>query len=78
MCGKFKINEYEYSKDKKNLTTENILVKSSNIGSIRIVQKNRACFSSKIFKKIGLLDKSEIEISENLVQIKLDGENAIL
>jgi len=63
-CGKFKINEYEYSKEKKNLTTENILVKSSNIGSIRIVQKTGLVSHQKFLKDIGLLDKSEIEISE--------------
>ncbi len=70
-CGKFKINEYEYSKDKKNLNTENILVKSSNIGSIRIVQETGLVSHQKFLKKIGLLDKSKIEISEKSTPNKI-------
>src|SRR5210317_360843 len=40
-CGKYPIDEYRWDKSKLNLTTEEILVKSSNIGTIEIIKKNR-------------------------------------
>lgn len=63
-CGKFEIKEFEYSKDKKNLNTKNILVKSSNIGSIRIAQKVGLKSHREFIRKIGIFDLSKIEISE--------------
>ena len=42
------------------------------------MQKTGLVSHQKFLKEIGLLDKSEIEISENPSPNKIDGENAIL
>ncbi len=71
-CGKFEIKEFEYSKDKKNLNTKNILVKSSNIGSIRIAQKVGLKSHREFIGKIGIFDLSKIEISEKSKPSKIN------
>ena len=59
---KISVNDTSIQKTKEQ--PRNILVKSSNIGSIRIV-KTGLVSHQKFLKEIGLLDKSEIEISKN-------------
>ena len=63
-CGKFVIEEYKYSKDKKNLSVNDILVESSNIGTIRVVQDTGLENYQNFFKKIGIFDYSKVELPE--------------
>ena len=63
-CGKFVIEEYKYSKDKKNLSVNDILVESSNIGTIRVVQDTGLENYQNFLKKIGIFDYSKIELPE--------------
>lgn len=63
-CGKFVIEEYKYSKDKKNLSVNDILVESSNIGTIRVVQDTGLENYQDFLKKIGIFDYSKIELPE--------------
>jgi cell division protein FtsI (penicillin-binding protein 3) len=63
-CGKFVIEEYKYSKDKKNLSVNDILVVSSNIGTIRVVQDTGLENYQNFLKKIGIFDYSKVELPE--------------
>ncbi len=62
-CGKFPISEYD-EKLPSNLTAEQILIRSSNIGSVRIAQKIGIKDYSSFLKKIGLVDKINFDIDE--------------
>ena len=62
-CGKNFIGEYD--KDiPSNLTAEEILIRSGNIGSVRIGQKVGVDNYSSFLKKLGLLDKINFDIEE--------------
>ena len=63
-CGRFVIEEYKYSKDKKNLSVNDILVESSNIGTIRVVQDTGLENYQNFLKKIGIFDYSKVELPE--------------
>ena len=69
-CGKFEIKEFEYSKDKKNLNTKNILVKSSNIGSIRIAQKVGLKSHREFIRKMVFLIYQKLKFLKNQNQKK--------
>src|SRR6056300_298404 len=60
----FVIKEYKYSKDKKNLSVNDILVESSNIGTIRVVQDTGLENYQNFLKKIGIFDYSNVELPE--------------
>jgi len=62
-CGKFTIREYD-DKIPKDLTAEQILIRSGNIGSVRIGQKVGIEKLKIFFKKIGVLDKIEFDLEE--------------
>ena len=63
-CGKnHRIREYD-NKISSDLTVEQILVKSGNIGSVRIVQKIGIEKHKLFLKKIGMLDKIDFDIEE--------------
>ncbi len=62
-CGKFSIAEYD-DKLPSNLTAEQILVRSSNIGSVRIAQQVGIDEYSSFLKKIGILEKISFDIDE--------------
>ena len=64
MCGKFPIKEYKYSKDKKNLSVNDILVESSNIGIIRIIQDSGLNSYRKFLEDLEIFNYSEIELPE--------------
>ncbi len=63
-CGKFPIEEYRYAKDKKNLSVQNIIVKSSNIGTIRVIQKTGLETQQKFLEDLEIFEKSTIELPE--------------
>lgn len=63
-CGKHKIEEYKYSKDKKNLTVNDILVESSNIGAIRLIQSSGLKNYQNFLKKLEIFSYSNIELPE--------------
>ena len=63
-CGKFFIKEYKYSKDKKNLSVNDILVESSNIGTIRIIQDSGLKTYQNFLEKLEIFDYSGIELPE--------------
>jgi len=63
-CGKFFIKEYKYSKDKKNLSVNDILVESSNIGTIRIIQDSGLETYQNFLEKLEIFDYSRIELPE--------------
>ncbi len=62
-CGKFTIREYD-DKIPKDLTAEQILIRSGNIGSVRIGQKVGIEKLKIFFKKIGVLDNIEFDLEE--------------
>tara|TARA_B100000470_G_scaffold219584_1_gene206658 strand:+ start:91 stop:1779 length:1689 start_codon:yes stop_codon:yes gene_type:complete len=62
-CDKYFITEYD-KKLPSNLTAEQILVRSSNIGSVRIAQKIGIDKYSSFLKKIGILDRIKFDIEE--------------
>ena len=62
MCAGFPIREYD-QKISPNLTTEEILIKSGNIGSVKIGQKLELIISS-LLSKIGILEKIDFDIDE--------------
>ncbi len=62
-CGKSTIGEYD-NKIPSNLTAEQILIRSGNIGSIRIGQKIGAEKLKNFLEKIGVLNKIEFDIEE--------------
>jgi len=62
-CGKNIIKEYDV-KIPSNLTAEQILIRSGNIGSIRIGQKVGIEKYKNFLKKIGVLNKIQFDIEE--------------
>ena len=62
-CDKYSITEYD-KKLPSDLTAEQILVRSSNIGSVRIAQKIGIDKYSSFLKKIGILDRIKFDIEE--------------
>jgi cell division protein FtsI (penicillin-binding protein 3) len=63
-CGKnHKIDEYD-NKIPSDLTVEQILIKSGNVGSVRIVRKIGVKKHKSFLKTIGILDKIEFDIEE--------------
>jgi len=62
-CDKYSIEEYD-KKLPSNLTAEQILIRSSNIGSVRIAQKVGIDEYSSFLKKIGILEKIDFDIEE--------------
>ncbi len=61
-CDKYRITEHD--KLPKNLTTEQILVRSSNIGSIRIAQAVGIEKYKEFLVSLGLLNKINFELDE--------------
>ena len=62
-CSKFKIGEYD-EKIPSNLTAEQILIRSGNIGSIRIAQKVGEQKFKKFLNDLGLLNTLDFDIEE--------------
>ena len=63
-CGKnHKIEEYD-NKMPSDLTVEQILIKSGNVGSVRIVRKIGVEKHKSFLKTIGVLDKIDFDIEE--------------
>ena len=62
-CAGNSIGEYD-EKIPQDLTAEQILIRSGNIGSVRIAQKLGIEKFSKFLKTIGILDKIEFDIHE--------------
>ncbi len=62
-CDKYAIAEYDKKLPSK-LTAEQILVRSSNIGSVRIAQKVGIDDYSSFLKKIGVLETIDFDIEE--------------
>jgi cell division protein FtsI (penicillin-binding protein 3) len=62
-CGKNTINEYD-NKIPSDLTVEEILIKSGNIGSVRIGQMLEIEGLKSFLKKIGILNKINFDIEE--------------
>ena len=64
VCGKFPIKEYRYSADKKNLTVNDILVESSNIGTIRIILETGLSSYRSFLDNLEIFNHSNIELPE--------------
>ena len=62
-CGKNTISEYD-NEIPSNLTVEQILIRSSNIGSVRIGQKLEIEKLKSFLEKIGILEKIDFDIEE--------------
>jgi len=62
-CGKNTINEYD-NEIPSDLTVEEILIKSGNIGSVRIGQMLEVEGMKSFLKKIGILNKINFDIEE--------------
>ena len=62
-CAGFPIREYD-KKIPSNLTAEQILVRSGNIGSVRIVQQVGEEKFKSFLSKIGILEKIDFDIEE--------------
>jgi len=62
-CGKFTIREYS-DKTPTDLTVEQILIRSGNIGSVRIGQKLGIEKLKLFLKKVGVLNKIDFDIEE--------------
>ena len=62
-CGRNRIGEYD-DKIPKNLTAEEILIRSGNIGSVRIGQKLGIDKFKNFLIEIGIIDKIEFDIEE--------------
>ncbi len=62
-CAGRPIREYDENIP-KNLTAEEILIRSGNIGSVRIAQKIGEKKYSSFLKKIGILNRIEFELEE--------------
>ena len=62
-CDEFKIREYS-NKTPTNLTVEEILIRSGNIGSVRIGQKIGEEKFKSFLKKIGILGAIDFDIQE--------------
>ena len=63
MCAGFPIREYD-KKIPSNLTAEEILIRSSNIGSVRIAQQIGEEKFKTFLSKIGVLEKINFDIEE--------------
>ncbi len=63
LCAGFQIREYD-NKIPSNLTAEQILVRSGNIGSVRIGQKVGEEKFKLFLSKLGVLDKMNFDIEE--------------
>ena len=63
ICSGFQIREYD-NKTPSNLTAEQILVRSGNIGSVRIGQKVGEEKFKLFLSKLGVLDKINFDIEE--------------
>ena len=70
-CAGFSINEYD-NKISSNLTTEEILIKSGNIGSVRIAQKVGEEKFKLFLSKLGILDRIDFDIEEVGTPIKFN------
>ena len=62
-CGKSSISEYD-NKIPSDLTVEQILIRSGNIGSVRIGQKLEIIKLKAFLEKIGILSKMNFDIEE--------------
>ena len=62
-CGKSSISEYD-NKIPSDLTVEQILIRSGNIGSVRIGQKLEIIKLKAFLEKIGILSKIDFDIEE--------------
>tara|TARA_B100001094_G_scaffold309145_1_gene342517 strand:- start:339 stop:2027 length:1689 start_codon:yes stop_codon:yes gene_type:complete len=62
-CAGFPIREYD-NKIPPNLTAEQILIRSGNIGSVRIGQKVGEEKFKKFLSKLGILEKTDFDIEE--------------
>ncbi|MDB3971505.1 penicillin-binding protein 2 [Candidatus Pelagibacter sp.] len=62
-CGKSSISEYD-NKIPSDLTVEQILIRSGNIGSVRIGQKLEIIKLKNFLEKIGVLKKMKFDIDE--------------
>jgi len=62
-CGKSSISEYD-NKIPSDLTVEQILIRSGNIGSVRIGQRLEIVKLKKFLEKIGVLKKIKFDIDE--------------
>jgi len=62
-CGKNSITEYD-NKIPSNLTVEQILIRSGNVGSVRIGQRLEIVKLKKFLEKIGVLKKIKFDIDE--------------
>ena len=62
-CDKFKIGEYN-DDIPSDLTAEQILIRSGNVGSVKIAQKVGPENLKLFLEKIGILDKIEFDIEE--------------
>jgi len=62
-CGKSNITEYD-DKIPSDLTVEQILIRSGNIGSVRIGQRLEINKLKAFLEKIGILDKIKFDIEE--------------
>ncbi len=71
-CGDgYTINEYE-NKMPSDLSVENILIKSGNIGSVRIAKKIGIEKHKSFLKTIGIIDKINFDIDEVGRPLKID------
>ena len=62
-CAGFPIREYD-NKIPSNLTAEQILIRSGNIGSVRIGQKVGEDKFKKFLSKLGVLERTDFDIEE--------------
>ena len=71
-CGdSYTINEYD-NKMPSDLSVENILIKSGNIGSVRIAKKIGIEKHKSFLKTIGIIDKINFDIDEVGKPLKID------
>ncbi len=70
-CSKFIIGEYD-EKIPSNLTAEQILIRSGNIGSVRIAQKVGQENFKKFLNDLGLLDTLDFDIEEIGTPLKIN------
>ncbi len=70
-CAGFPIREYD-NKIPSNLTAEQILIRSGNIGSVRIGQKLGEDKFKKFLTNLGILEKTNFDIEEVGVPIKFN------
>ena len=70
-CSKFIIREYD-EEIPSNITAEQILIQSGNIGSVRIVQKIGSKKFESFLKKIGIISQIDFDIDEVAIQEKFN------